>query len=336
MSETIIHAWGLAARPQGLPRPEDFTLVRLAAPPLAKGEVRVRNTCLTVSPAMRVRMSAETRGYLPPYGLGEPIAAAAVGEVIESRAPDLPEGAAVLHQLGCRDIAQGPATAFERLPDAGPPPELFLSELGSTGFTAYSGLVGIADCEAGETLFVSGAAGSVGSAAVQIGKALGLRVIGSAGGPAKCQLVRSLGADAALDYKSPGGLLEKLAAAAPEGLDIYLDNVGGEHLDAALGVANPHARFAISGMISSYNMEQVTETFHNLNRIVTRRIRIEGYLPGTDLASLRPAFQDQMWSWIVSGAVKPLNTVRRGLGTIPQAISDLFAGAAVGKLLIRL
>jgi NADPH-dependent curcumin reductase CurA len=329
-------AWVLSARPDGRPTAEHFRLREVASPALGPGEVRVRNTYLTVSPAMRVRMSADTRGYLPAYPLDEPLAGAAIGEVIASYAAGLSKGDLVLHQLGCRDIAQGPAAEFERLPNSGPPPELFLAELGSSGFTAYSGLVTVAACQAGETLFVSGAAGAVGSAAVQVGKALGMRVIGSAGGPAKCELVLDLGADAAIDYKSAGTLLDKIAAAAPDGLDVYFDNVGGEHLDAALALARPHARFAISGMISSYNEERVTETLHNLNRIVTRRIRIEGFMPGTDIPHLRSAFRTQMWTWISGGQVRPLQSVRHGLESLPQAFCDLFAGGAVGKLLIRL
>ncbi|MFZ5781807.1 MAG: NADP-dependent oxidoreductase [Pseudomonadota bacterium] len=329
-------AWTLIRRPDGMPRREHFALREFDEPPLGDGEVRVRNLWLTVGPAMRVRMSAETRGYLPPYDLGKPIGGWAIGQVVASKAAALAEGDLVIHQYGLRDVGQGPASAFEKLPMPGPPPEHYLNALGSTGYTAYVGLVDIGKPQTGETLFVSGAAGAVGSTAVQIGKALGLTVIGSAGGEAKCRLLRDLGADAAIDYKSPGRLVDKLAAAAPRGIDIYIDNVGGEHLDAALSLANPHARFALSGMISSYNQEHASDTMHNLNRIVTQRIRVQGYLPFTDHLEGLGRFRDLMWSWIEAGRFRPLQTVREGLDQVPQAVEDLFAGGFTGKPLIRL
>lgn len=332
----MTQAWTLVARPEGLPAREHFALRRFTDPPLRPGDVRVRNHWLTVGPAMRVRMFAQTRGYLPPFELGTPMAGWAVGEVVASRAAALEEGDPVLHQLGLRDFAQGPAGEFQSLPRPGPAPQHYLNALGSTGFTAYVGLILMARPRVGETLFVSGAAGAVGGVAVQIGKAIGLRVVGSAGGRAKCDLLGEIGADAAIDYKSPGPLIDKLEAAAPEGIDIYLDNVGGEHLDAALARANPHARFSISGMISSYNQERVAETMRHLNRIVTQRLRIEGYLPLTDHADGLPPFRDQMWRWIQAGQVRPLQTLRTGLASVPQAIQDLFMGGCTGKLLIRL
>lgn len=331
---TRTRAWTLVARPEGMPTGDLFELRDLEDAPLGDGEVRVRNDWLTVGPAMRVRMSAQTRGYLPPYALGEPIPGWAVGEVIASRSQELQEGDLVLHQFGLRDFGQGPAAAFEKLPSTGSP-EHYLNAMGSTGFVAYFGLLEIGKAQAGETLFVSGAAGAVGSTAVQIGKAIGLRVVGSAGGSAKCELLKGIGADAVIDYKAPGSLEEKLAAAAPQGVDIYLDNVGGKHLDAALASANPQARFAISGMIGSYNQERVSETMHHLNRIVTQRVRIEGYLPYSDRPDLLGVFREQMSAWIANGTVRPWQEVRLGLEAVPRAIEELFAGSFTGKPLIR-
>lgn len=332
---TKFRAWTLVKRAEGLPGSDLFALRDFECAPLADGEVRVRNDWLTVGPAMRVRMSAQTRGYLAPYGLGEPIPGWAVGEVVASRSPDFKPGDRVLHQYGMRDFGQGPAAGFEKLPSSGSP-EHYLNAMGSTGFVAYFGLFEIAEAKAGETLFVSAAAGAVGSTAVQIGKALGLKVVGSAGGSAKGERLREIGADAVIDYKSPGALEEKLAAAAPQGVDIYLDNVGGEHLDAALANANPNARFAISGMIGSYNEERVSETMHHLNRIVTQRIRIQGYLPYSDRPDLLGAFRQQMSAWIDNGIVRPWQEIREGLENVPQAIQDLFTGGFTGKPLILL
>lgn len=328
-------AWTLVKRAEGIPSSDLFALRDFENAPLADGEVRVRNDWLTVGPAMRVRMSAETRGYLAPYGLGEPIPGWAVGEVIESRSADFRPGDRAMHQFGMRDYGQGPATAFEKLPSSGAP-EHYLNAMGSTGFVAYYGLFEIAKAKAGETLFVSAAAGAVGSTAVQIGKAIGLTVIGSAGGSAKGERLKEIGADAVIDYKTPGSLEEKLAAAAPQGIDIYLDNVGGKHLDAALASANPNARFAISGMISSYNQERASDTMHHLNRIVTQRIHIQGYLPYADRADMLGAFREQMSAWIDNGTVRPWQEIRDRLESVPQAIEELFTGGFLGKPLIRL
>jgi hypothetical protein len=329
-------AWTLVARPDGLPTRDHFALREFSDPPLGHDEVRVRNLWLTVGPAMRVRMSAETRGYLPPYELGAPMGGWAIGEVEASNAAVLTAGDLVIHQYGLRDFGQGPASNFEKIPRRGPPAEHYLNALGSTGYTAYVGLVDIGKPRPGETLFVSGAAGAVGSTAVQIGKTLGLKVIGSAGGDTKCRRLRELGADASIDYKSPGLFVDKLAAAAPDGIDICIDNVGGEQLDAALAVAKPHARFALSGMISSYNQERASDTMHNLNRIVTQRIRITGYLPFTDHLEGLGRFRALMESWIEAGTFDPWQTVREGLDSVPQVIEDLFAGEFAGKPLIHL
>lgn len=332
---TKFKAWTLLARPEGLPTRDIFELRQFEDTPLADGDVRVRNDWLTVGPAMRVRMSAQTRGYLPPYALGEPIPGWAVGEVVASRSAAFTPGDRVLHQFGMRDFGQGPSSAFEKLPSTGEP-QHYLNAMGSTGFVAYFGLLEIGRARAGETLFVSGAAGAVGSTAVQIGKALGLKTIGSAGGSAKCERLRQIGADAVIDYKSAGSLAEKLAAAAPQGIDVFLDNVGGEHLDAALANANPHARFAISGMIGSYNQDEVAETMRHLNRIVTQRVRIEGYLPYSDRPDLLDGFRERMAGWISNGTVRPWQEIRLGLEAVPQAIGDLFTGGFTGKPLIRL
>lgn len=332
---TAYRAWTLVKRAEGLPSSDLFELRDFDDAPLAEGEVRVRNDWLTIGPAMRVRMSAQTRGYLPPYALGEPIPGWAVGEVIASRSADFKPGDRVLHLFGMRDFGQGPATAFEKLPSAGAP-EHYLNAMGSTGFVAYYGLFEIAKARAGETLFVSAAAGAVGSTAVQIGKAIGLNVVGSAGGSAKGERLQEIGADVVIDYKSPCSLEEKLAAAAPQGIDIYLDNVGGEHLDAALASANPNARFAMSGMIASYNQECASDTMRHLNRIVTQRITMQGYLPYSDRADLLGPFREQMAAWIEDGTVRPWQEIRDGLESVPQAIQDLFSGGFSGKPLIRL
>ncbi len=244
-------AWHLASRPQGLPTMANFELKDSPLPALQDGWVKVHNSWLSVDPYMRGRMN-DVKSYTPPFQIGEPMQGGAIGTVVESRSPAFQESDQVLHMLGWREEAAGPAEAFNKLPPMGIEPYHFLGNLGLTGGTAYFGLLRVAAAKEGDIVFVSAAAGAVGSAVVQIAKAKGMTVIGSAGGADKCAWVKELGADATIDYKA-GPVLDQLREAAPKGIDVYFDNVGGDHLDAALAVARQNARFAICGMIEEYN-----------------------------------------------------------------------------------
>jgi len=328
-------AWHLSSRPQGRPGPEHFDLRELGARPLAEDEVRVRNGWLSLDPAMRIRMNADTDGYQPSFPIGEPLTGGGVGEVIESRSAKFAPGDKVQHMVGWRDESVGPDTAFTKLPDYPVPDQYYLHHMGVIGFTAYVGLVKEAQPKAGETLFVSAAGGATGSAVVQIGKILGMRVVGSAGGVEKCAMVRELGADAVIDYKAPGTMIDKLAAAAPEGVDVYFDNVGGDHLDAALALANMHARFSISGMVGAYNGMAQGMELHHLMRVVYRRISIKGFIGRDNIANYAD-FRRQMSEWIASGQVKSRETVRDGLEAMPAAFAEMFDGRVSGKMLVRL
>lgn len=330
----MARAWHLISRPVDLPAPENFELRDVVLPALCDGEVRVRNTWLSVDPMTRTRMRADAGGRTS-LALGEPVEGVAVGEVVESRSALLGPGDKVKHQLGWRDEAVAPASVFGKLPPINAPEQFFMHYLGIIGFTAYVGLTRTAAAKAGETLFVSAAGGAVGSAVVQIAKIIGMRVVGSAGGPEKCAYVRSLGADAVIDYKAPGALLEKLRAAAPEGIDVYYDNVGGDHLDAALALANLHARFAISGMVSTYNSNEPLVLAH-LPRIVFQNIRIEGFISPREYGAELLDFQHLMASWIADGKVKTHETVLNGLQATPEGFVRLFTGDGVGKILIKL
>ena len=247
----MARAWHLTSRPQGMPTADNFELKDVALPPLGDGTIRVRNHWLSVDPYMRGRMN-DVKSYVPPFQVGEPMDGGAIGEVVESNAEGFEPGDLVQHMSGWRDEAVVPARAANKLPSLGAPPEQFLGVLGVTGVTAYFGLLDAAQAKEGDIVFVSAAAGAVGSVVVQIAKAKGMTVIGSAGGPEKCEFVRSLGADHVIDYKA-GPILKGLAAAAPDGIDVYFDNVGGDHLDAAFALARNNARFAICGMIEGYN-----------------------------------------------------------------------------------
>ena len=325
-------AWHLVNRPQGLPKNEDFALRDIDLPPLGEGMIRVRNRWLSVDPYMRGRMN-DAKSYVPAFQLGEPMEGGAIGEVVESNADGLAPGDLVLHMAGWRDEAVISSRAVNKLPDLGAAPEQFLGVLGVTGATAYFGLLDVARAKEGDIVFVSAAAGAVGSVVVQIAKARGMTVIGSAGGPDKCELVRSLGADQVIDYKA-GPVLKALAAAAADGIDVYFDNVGGDHLDAALALARNHARFAICGMIEGYNDASPT-SLRFIMRIIAARIQLKGFII-FDFQSRMDEFYRDMGKWLASGQVKAPETVAEGLDAMPDAFRGLFSGQNVGKMLVRL
>src|SRR3954451_10679378 len=232
--------WQLAARPHGEPTPDDFRLVDLERPDPADGQVVVRMLAMSVDPYMRGRMRLGP-SYAPPWEIGETMQGGAVGRVVQSRSADVPEGALVMTNAGWRDVAVLDATHVGVLPDADVPPSYHLGVLGMPGLTAWAGLFRVADLRAGDAVFVSGAAGAVGSLVGQFARLRGAsRVVGSAGSPEKVRwLTGQLGFDAAFDYPAGGGPALR-ARAAPDGIDVYFDNVGGEHLDAALGALHVH------------------------------------------------------------------------------------------------
>jgi hypothetical protein len=328
----MARAWHLKSRPQGMPTNDNFELKDVELPPLADGMIRVRNHWLSVDPYMRGRMN-DVKSYVSPFQVGEPMDGGAVGEVLESKAEGFAPGDLVQHMSGWRDEAVIDARTANKLPDLGVPPDRYLGVLGVTGMTAYFGLLDAASAKEGDIVFVSAAAGAVGSVVVQIAKAKGMTVIGSAGGPEKCEFVRSLGADHVIDYKA-GPVLKSLAAAAPEGIDVYFDNVGGEHLDAAFALARNNARFAICGMIEGYNKAE-PPTYRFMMRIIAARIRLKGFIV-FDYFPRMAEFYAEMGPWQASGAVKSRETVVDGLEKMPDAFLGLFRGANTGKMLIRL
>jgi NADPH-dependent curcumin reductase CurA len=329
----MAQAWHLMRRPNGMPVPDDFALKVFDQPALGEGMVRVRNRWLSVDPYMRGRMN-DVKSYVPPFALDAPMEGGAVGEVIESNDPGFAPGDLVLHMGGWRDETVAPSSSLNKLPPIpGVEPQAFLGNLGLTGGTAYFGLLEAASAKAGDIVFVSAAAGAVGSAVVQIAKAKGMTVIGSAGGADKCEFVRSLGADAVVDYKA-GPVLKQLAEAAPKGIDVYFDNVGGDHLDAALALARKDARFAICGMIEGYNEAHPT-CLKFIMRIIAMRIRLQGFIYTDYLGQLGDFYRD-MGGWLASGQVKSRDTVVEGLDKTLDAFLGLFTGANTGKMLVKL
>jgi hypothetical protein len=324
--------WVLKSRPQGMPDMDTFELRDGASQEVAEGMIRVRNLWLSVDPYMRGRMN-DVKSYVPPFEVGKPLEGGAVGKVVESRSPYFNEGDTVFHMYGWREEAVGPAEKFNKVPPLGVPDEQWLGNLGLTGATAYFGLLRVAEAKEGDIVFVSAAAGAVGSAVVQIAKAKGMTVIGSAGGAEKCDFVRELGADEAIDYKS-GSLLKSLMKAAPKGIDVYFDNVGGEHLDAAFATARGNARFAICGMIDAYNGGE-PQAFRYIMRVIAARIRMSGFIYTDYLPEMGDFYRD-MGGWVAGGQVKSRETIRDGIEATPQAFLDLFTGGNIGKMLVRL
>jgi NADPH-dependent curcumin reductase CurA len=335
-------AWHLIRRPQGLPTHDDFALRELPDSPLDADQIRVRNLWLSVDPYMRGRMN-DAKSYAAGFQLDQPMTGGAIGEVVESRIEGFASGDLILHMGGWRD---GGVIGLDMMPNklpaealaAGLSPQTFLHNMGLTGGTAWIGLLRVAAAKPGDTVFVSAAAGAVGSAVVQIAKAREMTVIGSAGGVEKSRWVGELGADAVIDYKA-GPVLPQLAAALERlgkpGIDVYFDNVGGEHLDAAFWAANDFARFAICGMIDVYNDGKPQEMKH-LIRTIPARIRMEGFIYTDQFIDCADEFYADMGGLIASGAVTMRETVREGLDTAPDAFLGLFSGENIGKMLVRL
>ena len=335
----MARAWYFTAYPEALPTLDHVELRDMPEIPLADGQIRVRNEYLSVDPYMRGRMT-NLDSYVEGFAIGEPLTGGAVGEVIESKADGYAVGDKVMHMIGWRDEAvvdtqpglggMGP----QKLPPMNVPIQAWLHNLGLTGATAYFGLLKTAEAKAGETVFVSAAAGAVGSAVVQIAKKKGMTVVGSAGGPDKCAWVKQLGADACIDYKA-GPVLPQLAEAAPGGIDVYFDNVGGEHLDAAFALARNFSRFAICGMIESYNDALSGTEFKYIIRSIPARIRMQGFI-FTDYIQHMMEFMGEMAPWVASGEVTMRETVHEGIETAFDAFLGLFSGGNTGKMLVKL
>ena len=324
----------LAGRPVGEPTPAEFALVEAPVPAPGPGQALVRNTWMSVDPYMRGRMD-DAESYIEPFAVGEPLEGSAVGTVVASAADALPVGATVVHFSGWRDYALVDAAAATVVDTALAPEEAYLHVLGPTGFTAYLALTEIAPVRPGDVVFVSSAAGAVGSVAVQLARTLGAsRVVGSAGGPAKVARLAGLGVDAVVDHRA-GPVAPQLAAAAPDGIDVYVDNVGGEHLEAAIGALRTHGRVAVVGAIGEYNATEPVPGPTNLYTIATRRLTLRGVLV-TDHLDAMPAYVARAAGWLADGSLRADVTVVDGLDRAPQALIDLLRGAAVGKMLVRL
>lgn len=324
----------LAARPEGWPNEDTFRLETVELPELAPGQVLVRNQVMSVDPYMRGRMN-DVKSYVPPFQIDAPLDGGAVGEVIASNADALPVGTTVLHGLGWREHAVLDATSATAVDTSLAPASAYLGVLGMPGLTAYAGLLAAGEFQPGDAVFVSGAAGAVGSLVGQIAKLKGAsRVVGSAGSAAKVARLLELGFDAAFDYHD-GPVVDRLREAAPDGIDVYFDNVGGEHLEAALTRLNVDGRVAMCGAIAQYNDATPPAAPRNLALAIGKRLTLRGFVVAK-YAGMREQFVSEMAPWLASGEISYDETFRDGLDGAPAAFLDMMRGANTGKMLVRL
>jgi NADPH-dependent curcumin reductase CurA len=321
----------LASRPDGEPTPENFELVETPVPEPGSDEVLVRNLWMSVDPYMRGRMS-DRPSYVPPFQIGQPLDGGAVGEVI--RGEGLASRTLVLHNLGWREYAVVPAKHALPIDPGLAPPQAYLGVLGMPGLTAYVGLLDIGGLREGDVVFISAAAGAVGSLAGQIAKTRGHRVVGSASSPEKVAFLRDgLGFDAAFSYRD-GPIAQSLAQAAPDGIDLYFDNVGGDHLEAALGALRTHGRVTMCGAISVYNSATAPGP-RNLTLAIGKRLTLRGFIV-SDHQDRRPDFLAEVGALLREGRITARETVVEDIERAPEAFIGLLRGDNVGKMLVKL
>jgi NADPH-dependent curcumin reductase CurA len=324
----------LAARPVGEPKPSDFKLAEVELPEPGEGQVLVRNRWMSVDPYMRGRMN-DTQSYVPSFQIDQPLQGGAVGEVVACADGTLEVGQPVLHMHGWREYALIPAAHAQPVDADAAPPQAYLGVLGMPGLTAYVGITDIAALKDGETVFVSGAAGAVGSVAGQIAKARGCTVIGSAGSPEKVAFVRDeLDFDAAFNYRD-GPVAEQLARAAPDGIDVYFDNVAGDHLEAAIGAMREFGRIAMCGAISLYNATEIPPGPRNVVMAIPKRLTLKGFII-SDHFDRMPDFVRDVGGWLRDGKIRYRETVVDGLDNAPDAFIGLLRGENIGKMLVKL
>lgn len=324
---TIARQVHLVRRPSGVPVPEDFAIVETRLPDAGEGEIQVEGLILSVDPYMRPRLDADQK-------LDEAMAGGGIGRVVQSRNPKFREGDIVRHGQGFSERFNTDGRGVQVLnPDPDLPLSVYMHALGGTGITAYGGLLETGALKDGEQVFVSTAAGAVGSVAAQIARVKGCYVIGSTGSEDKKRwLLEEAGLNAAINYRSEN-LRTALRAAAPKGIDVYFENVGGAHLDAALACMNLRGRIAVCGMISTYNGDR--EGVRNLSVMIYGRMRMEGFV-ASDFPHLQEQFQSDMTGWLKSGQLRYQETILDGFERAPEALIGLFEGRNAGKMLVRL
>jgi NADPH-dependent curcumin reductase CurA len=334
MTATVSREIRLKRRPVGLPSAADFDIASVPIPALGAGEVLVRNLYMSVDPYMRGRM-LDQPSYVQPFQVGQPLDGGCVGEVVQANGGTFQVGDHVLGRKGWREYYVSDGTDLTRIDPDLAPPQAYLGVLGMPGMTAYVGLLDIGRPQAGDTVFVSAAAGAVGSVACQIAKIKGCRVVGSAGSAAKVHWLQEVaGVDAAFNYKEVDSLSAELGRHCPKGIDVYFENVGGAHLDAALEHMNLRGRIALCGMISQYN-DTAPSGPGNLRLAVRKRLTLQGFIV-SDHLDRQAQFAADMGAWMAAGKMHWQETIVDGIENAPRAFIGLFSGDNTGKMLVRL
>lgn len=335
MNTIISREIRLKSRPVGLPKEKNFELVEKPVQRPGPNQLLVKNLYMSVDPYMRGRM-IDRKSYVPPFQVGQTLEGGSVGEVLESNNDHYKPGDMVLSFLGWREYFVSDGAGLIRIDPKNAPVQAYLGTLGMPGLTAYCGLLEIGKPAAGETVFVSAAAGAVGSVVCQIAKLKGCRVLGSAGSDEKVAwLKEQAGADDAFNYKTAGDLVETVGRLAPGGIDVYYENVGGRHLEAALEHMNTRGRLVMCGMIDQYNAVKPPAGPSNLGYVILKQLRMQGFIV-LDYMDRMPRFHADMGKWIAAGKMKWKETVREGIENAPAAFIGLFKGQNVGKMIVKL
>ncbi len=323
----------LARRPEGMPENTDFSIVTEEIAEPGDREIQVQNVCMSVDPYMRGRM-VDRKSYVPPFQIGEVLTGGCIGKVIKSNHDDFAPGDYVSSNHGWREAYTAPVQGIEKLGEIVAEPSAYLGAIGMPGMTAYVGLLEVGALKDGETVFVSGAAGAVGSIVGQIAKLKGCRVLGSAGSADKVELLtRELGFDYAFNYKD-GDILAHLREGAPDGLDVYFDNVGGDHLQAAIMHMRPFGRIPLCGAISIYNDTEPSPGPNNLAMAIGLGLTLRGFIV-SHFNHLAKQFRQDMEGWVTSGQITYKETIYNGIEAAPDAFIGLFTGANTGKMVVN-
>ena len=335
MAEKVSREIRLKNRPEGLPKESDFELAEAVIPEIGDGEVLVQNIYMSVDPYMRGRM-VDRKSYVPPFQIGMPLEGGSVGRVIESKGGPFETGDYVLGMLGWREYFVSGGEGLTKIDPGLAPMQAYLGAVGMPGLTAYAGLLDIGDLKEGESVFVSAASGAVGSIVCQIAKLKGCYVAGSAGSDEKISwLLEEAGIDAGFNYKTTDDIVAEVGHRCPKGIDVYFENVGGVHLEAALEHMNTYGRIVMCGMISMYNAVEPVPGPANLFYVITKQLTMKGFIVTEHFDKLQQFYAD-MGRWIAEGKIKWNETIVEGLENAPQAFIGLFKGANFGKMIVKI
>lgn len=335
MAEIVSREIRLKNRPAGLPSENDFEIAEVTLPPVGNRQVLIRNIYMSVDPYMRGRM-VDRKSYLPPFQLNQPLEGACVGRVVESNNEQFQVGEIVLGLLGWREYFLSDGTGLLKIDPKVAPIQAYLGTVGMPGLTAYYGLLEIGKPKEGETVFVSAASGAVGSIVCQIAKLKGCYVVGSAGSDEKVAwLIKEAGVDAACNYKKVDNLITEVGKKCPKGIDVYYENVGGVHLEAALEHMNKFGRIVMCGMIAIYNATNPVPGPPNLAYIIGKQLTMQGFIVSDHFDKLGQFYAD-MAKWIADGKIKWKETIVDGLENAPRAFIGLFKGENIGKMIVKI